>query len=446
MKPTQPASITICGRSSAERESAPLSVIVKSGSANLGALMCQGLHSRSFRRTQGLAVLPRSGLATIFNTFKQRSGPAPPLSRKPLWRGEKLLYSADAVYTSFVTLSADRSSSRCSVFTRPDPTVVRRCLLAASLLLVLPAYPVAAQTRSSEELVYFNGGVSLAASLLLPEGAGPFPGIVIVHGSGSSERSNPWTSAYADALVERGVAVLHPDKRGSGASGGTWRAATFDDLALDASAALAALVAHSAVDSNRVGFIGFSQGGHVVPLATALSQQADFVVNVSGSVVPMIEQIGDEIRMMGEREGLTHDDLETVMTIHDLAVRYISAGEGWDAYAAALANAKSGQLSDSDVIGGFPTDPSSPTWEFLRLISPFDPLPYWREISVPALFLYGGQDENVDVYKSVDVIEEVLTPSGLAYSLLLFRNNGHALYREDAMDFIARWVHSGGVD
>jgi hypothetical protein len=252
--------------------------------------------------------------------------------------------------------------------------------------------------------------------------------------------------AYAEALVERGVAVLHPDKRGSGASGGDWHGASFTDLADDAIAAVELLRGHPAVDAARVGLIGFSQGGQIVPLAATRSRSVAFAIDVSGSVVPMAEQIGDEIRMMGEREGLSESELETVLAIHELSVRYGTTGEGWEDYAGALARAKGGRLGGTEVVEGFPTEPDDPVWGFLGAIASFDPLPYWRELGVPALFLYGGRDENVDVYKSAHLIEESLTPTGVAYILLLFRNNGHGLFRDDAMDFIARWIRDGGVD
>lgn len=313
-------------------------------------------------------------------------------------------------------------------------------------LLLLSAAAGAEPVGGSEDVFYSSGTDTLAATLSIPDGVGPFPGVVLVHGSGSSDRSNPWTSAYANALVERGIAVIHPDKRGSGASGGAWQEATIVDLAYDAVAGLRALIAHPDVDSSRVGFIGFSQGGHIVPVAATLAPSADFVINISGSVVPMMEQIGDELRMMGQREGLSPSDLETVRRIHDLGTRFVLTGEGWDAYTSVLADAKSGELGRTDVVQGFPEDADSPTWQFLRHIGNFDPLPYWHDVSVPTLFLYGGRDQNVDVFKSADVIEEVLAPTGLPYTLLLFGGNGHALYREDAMDFMSRWIHDGGRD
>lgn len=301
------------------------------------------------------------------------------------------------------------------------------------------------QASQSDES-FPSGNVLLAGTLLIPSGPGPFPGVVLVHGSGTSDRSNPWTSAYAAALVERGIAVLHPDKRGSGESGGDWQDAAFADLADDALAGLELLKTHPLVDGTRVGLIGFSQGGHIVPLAATRSSAVSFVVNISGSVVPMFEQIGDELLRMGKREGLTPNQLNAVQNIHELAGHYASTGEGWSDYFDALAEAKADELGEANVIRGFPTEPDSPAWDFLLTIGDFDPLPYWQKIDVPTLFMYGGRDDNVDVFKSAHIIEDSLTPAGVRYSLLLFGTNGHALFREDAMEFIARWIHDGGID
>jgi dipeptidyl aminopeptidase/acylaminoacyl peptidase len=320
-------------------------------------------------------------------------------------------------------------------------------ILAAIVpLLARPASAADVAPARAEEVTYTSGDVPLAATLLLPPGPGPFPGAVLVHGSGTSSRSNAWTSAYAEALVARGVAVLHPDKRGSGASGGDWRSATFVDLADDTVAGVRVLRDHAAVDAALVGVIGFSQGGYVVAVAAARSAEVAFAIDVSGSVVPMVEQIGDEIRLMGTREGLTADQLAAVATIHREGARYALRGGPWDAYAGALAAAKAGPIGTTEVVRGFPATPDSPKWGFLKTIGDFDPLPYWREVEVPVLFLYGGRDENVDVFRSADVIERELTPAGLPYSLLLFRNNGHALFRDDAMDFVARWIRDRGAD
>lgn len=326
---------------------------------------------------------------------------------------------------------------------------LRICFSALAILSIgiLAAQFARAQSWSSTDVTYSSGSEELAATILTPEGPGPFPAVVLVHGSGSSDRSNPWTAAYASALAERGVIVLHPDKRGSGASSGDWRSASFEVLALDAVAAVETLAAASDVDTSRIGLIGFSQGGHIVPLAASMSREVDMVVNISGSVVPILEQVGDELLLMARQEGLSEDQAALVARIHDHGVAYVLHGESeWDAYAEVLHSAKDHGISDTDVVSGFPTDPSSPAWDFLRTIGNFDPLPIWKNLDVPTIFIFGGRDTNVDVFKSADIIEKTLSESDLPYSLLLFRNNGHAMYRDDVMAFLAQWFRDGGSD
>ncbi|MEX1023625.1 MAG: alpha/beta fold hydrolase [Planctomycetota bacterium] len=307
---------------------------------------------------------------------------------------------------------------------------------------ITPAPPPAAPT---EAVQFANGDVALAGSLLLPPGDGPFSGAILIHGSGTSARSNPWTSAYADALVRRGVAVLHPDKRGSGDSGGNWRTASFLDLADDAVAAVQWLRAHPRVDAANVGVIGFSQGGHIVPAAAARSPHVAFAVNVSGSVVPIDEQIRDEVVMMGERAGLTSSELVEVEAVLAAAENYARTGVGWSAYAEALSRARSGRMRGMEVVEGFASTPDDPAWEFLRVIGGFDPMEYWTQLEQPSLFLYGGQDTQLRIPKSIERIGDVLGPLNANTTVMLFNKNGHALYRDDALDFIATWIEVRGA-
>lgn len=303
-----------------------------------------------------------------------------------------------------------------------------------------------AQTHSVVDVTYASGSTELAASLLIPEGKGPFPGVVLVHGSGSSDRSNPWTTAYASALVDRGIVVLHPDKRGSGESGGNWRTASFSQLAEDVVAGVGRLVSASVVDTSRIGLIGFSQGGHIVPLAASMSSDVDLVVNISGSVVPIMEQIGDELKLLAEREGLSEDQVRLVGDIHNRGVAFVTQGDSqWSAYEHALRSADSLGIARTDVVSGFPREQTSPAWDFLRTIGDFAPLPLWESLEVPTVFVYGGRDTNVDVFKSAAIIEKTLSRTALPYSLLLFRNNGHALYRDDVIEFLAEWLRDGGA-
>ena len=97
--------------------------------------------------------------------------------------------------------------------------------------------------------------LNLAGMLFVPEGAGPFPAAVIIHGSGTSIRNNGWYLTLTKFLQDNGVVVLLPDKRGSEKSGGDWRSASFEDLATDTLAAVDYLGSQEHVEITNVGIV-----------------------------------------------------------------------------------------------------------------------------------------------------------------------------------------------
>ncbi len=69
-----------------------------------------------------------------------------------------------------------------------------------------------------EEVTIASGGVLLAGTLLIAEGSGPRPGIVLVHGSGAGDRTHWEYRSWADFYARRGIAALVYDRRGEGDS------------------------------------------------------------------------------------------------------------------------------------------------------------------------------------------------------------------------------------
>ena len=137
-------------------------------------------------------------------------------------------------------------------------------------------------------------GAVLAATITEPLTPGPHPGIVIVHGSEPGQRIfyGVWVGLYASL----GLTVLTYDKRGNGASTGTYPGefASDDNLAIyaaDAATVLRFLASWPGVDPKRVGFHGGSQGGWTVPLAIGRHQApAAFAILVSGPAVSVDQQ------------------------------------------------------------------------------------------------------------------------------------------------------------
>jgi poly(3-hydroxybutyrate) depolymerase len=65
-----------------------------------------------------------------------------------------------------------------------------------------------------KEIKFDNGDLRLGGMIFVPEGKGPFPVAVIIHGSGTSRRNSKWYLSVTRHLKENGIAVLLPDKRG----------------------------------------------------------------------------------------------------------------------------------------------------------------------------------------------------------------------------------------
>ncbi len=140
------------------------------------------------------------------------------------------------------------------------------------------------QTINSRNLVIDLGnGVKTNAQLTLPAiGKGPFPGVLLIHGSGALDKNETSGFVYnngpkpptpywqiAQYLSERGFAVLRYDKRGIGANftvdQNVWGNATVNDLIHDAENALNTLILQPEVDPQRISVIGHSEGTVIAP-------------------------------------------------------------------------------------------------------------------------------------------------------------------------------------
>ena len=125
------------------------------------------------------------------------------------------------------------------------------------------------------------------ARVVRPRGAeGTIPGVVLVAGSGTTTRDD--LADEAEALARGGLAVLTYDKRRAGSS---VLRPDYGRLADDALAALDAVARQPGVDPERVGLLGFSEGGWVVPLAAQRAPgRVAFTVLLSAPVVSPLDQ------------------------------------------------------------------------------------------------------------------------------------------------------------
>lgn len=307
----------------------------------------------------------------------------------------------------------------------------------------------APRSYRTEDVRYRNGDLILAALLMVPsdgtatgDDALARPAAVILQGSGSSDRSNPWSRAIAEELVDAGVVVLLTDKRGSGASEGDWQAADFGDLASDALAGVGFLRSRSEVDPDRVGLVGLSQGGWVAPLAAARSGEVAFVVDVSGTSVSFSEQSHHEMANTARHAGLTPEQVREVLALNRAAGEYLLTGD-WESYERAR---NQGLQSEWGAIAaGFPDAPDAAIWTFLRGVMDYSPMPYWTQIEAPVLVLYGEEDEadNVPVAESVRRLEHAFSTIGKENAdIVVVPGTGHAFVDPERHELVPAFVEA----
>src|SRR3981081_3499608 len=150
--------------------------------------------------------------------------------------------------------------------------------LLQRLLLALALCAVATGAGGPQTLTFTSlvGTTNLTAHLSRPEGDAPRPALVLMHGCSdlldAKGRILPIYRAWMRALLVQGYVVLPVDSARSRGFGQTCSASPdritmYRDRPKDAYAALQYLQAQPFVQPDRVGLMGWSQGGGVVLLS-----------------------------------------------------------------------------------------------------------------------------------------------------------------------------------
>jgi dipeptidyl aminopeptidase/acylaminoacyl peptidase len=138
-----------------------------------------------------------------------------------------------------------------------------------------------------------GNGFNLAGTLSQPSGPPPaeskgrYPAIVLVGGSGPTDRDETVSGIavfglLASPLADAGHYVLRYDKRGVGQSGGRTETATLQDLAEDVRAIVQFLRKRKDVDPKRIVLFGHSEGALVSLWAASRDEDLAGVVLAAG--------------------------------------------------------------------------------------------------------------------------------------------------------------------
>jgi uncharacterized protein len=236
---------------------------------------------------------------------------------------------------------------------------------------------------TESDLTVGSGDWALPGTLDMPAGAGPFPAVVLVHGSGPNDRdetvgANKPFKDLAAGLASRGVAVLRYDKRTKAHSE---KAAALTNLTVkeevvdDAIEAVKALRSQPKIDPARVFVLGHSLGGMLIPRIGAADPKIAGLVVMAGAARPLEDAILAQTRYLTMVDGTISP--EEQKAIDDAAALVASVR------ALTPEDAKAGKA-----IFGAPAS----YWLDLR---GYDPPSAAKDVKAPMLILQGERDYQV---------------------------------------------------
>jgi pimeloyl-ACP methyl ester carboxylesterase len=292
----------------------------------------------------------------------------------------------------------------------PPPAPVVRTAPSAS---PSPARPATDLPYREVDLRVPNGDVSLAGTLSLPVGDGPFPAVVLITGSGPQNRDEEVVGfrifgVIADQLARRGIAVYRYDDRGVGGSSGSLATSTTMDFAGDVTAIFARLAARPEIDPRRIGLLGHSEGGAVAAMVAAANQNVAFVVLMAPPGLRTDELLRQQAADDARASGAGESAVVRIMAAHRRATEAARTGASVETLTSAvkallaaqydgLPAAQRAVLGERDTFVDLNYRPavtqlSSPQ---MRAMLDFNPLTSMRQVRCPALVLFGSLDRQV---------------------------------------------------
>jgi pimeloyl-ACP methyl ester carboxylesterase len=281
----------------------------------------------------------------------------------------------------------------------------------------------------TEEVSFNNGDVKLSGTVVLPEGKGPFPAVVLTQMSSPAPREAYALQAYYFAA--NGIAALMYDKRGVGKSGGEFNRSTMETLADDAIAGLELLAKRSDIQADRIGTWGHSQGGWLAPLAAARSGRVAFVIAQAASAVPPAEQEVFRIQQALTAARFSPEEIKAGTAYQQMLMDWVLGGGANHAelLASARANEKAPWAHEVEIVPDtFPKKPRETSTKFYG----YDPLPDLAKLKAPVVYILGDKDSFVPTHKSAKLFNDTLAKLGHKdYQVWMLPNAAHGLWETE---------------
>lgn len=286
----------------------------------------------------------------------------------------------------------------------------------------------------SEEVSFTAGGRTIGGTLTLPKAAGAWPGLVLLAGSGPTDRDwnhpliagkNGSGALLATELAKHGAVVLRFDKAGSGKNPGPPREQlTIDTYRDEAVAALVLLRARPEVRRDRVFVAGHSEGAiHATRLAQVAQPPLAGVLYLSPVSRTMIDTILTQVEAQLKHPSamLSEREVEAEMASLRKAFADFMAGKPVDPRQVS-------KIPWLQPLVAVVVNPATATG--MRALLGFDNAAEAGALSGPFFVLAGGKDVQVDPDLDAGRLEKALRAAGRDVTLHLAVDADHVLKHE----------------
>lgn len=251
-----------------------------------------------------------------------------------------------------------------------------------------PAYADREAFTETDLAIETPEGCTLGGTLTLPAGEESVPAVVLVHGSGPSDRDatigpNKPFKDLAWGLASRGVAVYRYEKRTAACQVDGTTLTLDQETTDDALTALQRVGGHDRVDSVFVA--GHSLGGMVTPRIASRADSLAGAIMLAAPARDLSTLILDQTRYLADLDGtITDDESQQIEAVEQAVerIRTLDIDEG------------------ETVLGA-----GRPYWASLQ---DYEQVETAQQLSLPRLFLQGGRDYQVTVEDDLQVWRDAL--------------------------------------
>ncbi|HLY04977.1 MAG TPA: alpha/beta hydrolase [Rhizomicrobium sp.] len=284
-----------------------------------------------------------------------------------------------------------------------------------------------------------SSGVKLVGRLVMPQGAGKVPVVVLLHGSEHDSALDSY--ALQRMFPAQGIGAFVFDKRGTGSSGGVYTQ-DFDVLARDDVAALNEAKRLAGARAGRIGYQGGSEAGWVLPLA-ANQAHVDFGIVSFGLAVTVLEEDQESVALDMHFHHHSAADTKKALALARAGEHLVETGgrQGYEEFDTLRRRYKS-EPWYKDVHGDFlffvlPVQKAQiPAMaKAFDFHTPFryEPMPALRASTTPQLWVLGSDDLDAPSAETAARIKSLIA-DGKDFTLAVYpgAEHGMTLYELDA--------------